>query len=95
MEYIVHYIYEDREYSELKPMSENQYKRIIKAKTIRTKSTGPNHHLEQCATVPKKGIDKVYMEGVRLEPCYKKFTGIIPKSRKRKSIFAKQNPRDC
>ena len=78
MECIVHYIYEDKEYSELKPVSENQYKRIIKAKTIRANSTGLNQHLEQCATVPNKGTDKS-VHGVHLESCYKTFTGIIPK----------------
>ena len=100
MKCIVHYIYEDEEYSELKPVSENQYKRIIKAKTIRAKSTGPNQHLQkftsfciarECPTVPEKGINKS-VHGVHLEPCCKIYR-IIPESSKRKSIFAKQTPK--
>ena len=69
-------------YSELKSLSDNQYERIKEAKNIRTQSTEQNQHLQQCATVPENGYNKL-IHGVHLEPCYKKFTCIIAKSKKR------------
>ena len=82
MECIVHYDYNDVKYSELKSLSDNQYERIKEAKHIRTQSTEQNQHLQQCATVPENGYNKL-IHGVHLEPCYKKFAGIIAKSKKR------------
>ena len=53
-----------------------------KQKNIRTQSTERNQHLQQCATVPENGYNKL-IHGVHLEPCYKNFTSIIAKSKKR------------
>ena len=82
MECIVHYDYNDEKYSELKSLSENQYERIKEAINISTQSTERNQHLQQCATVPENGYNKL-IHGIHLEPCYKKFIGIIAKSKKR------------
>ena len=85
MECIVHYDYNDVKYSELKSLSDNQHERIKEAKNIRTQSTEQNQHLQQCATVPENEYNKL-IHGVHLELCYKKFTGIIAKSKKRSKI---------
>ena len=84
MECVVHYVIKDSRYSQLKSLSDNQYGRLITAKAIRQDSTELNFHAEQCATIPDGGFDK-NIHGVHLEPCYKKFTAIIARSRKRKS----------
>eukprot|EP00112_Aurelia_sp_Birch-Aquarium-sp1_P000730 Seg1070.14 transcript_id=Seg1070.14/GoldUCD/mRNA.D3Y31 product="hypothetical protein" protein_id=Seg1070.14/GoldUCD/D3Y31 len=84
MECVVHYTIKDSRYSQLKPLSDNQYGRLLAAKAIRQDLTELNFHKEQCATVPDGGFDKT-IYGVHLEPCYKKFTTIIARLRKRKS----------
>ena len=40
-----------------------------------------NVHSEQCGTISNGGFVKC-IDGVHLEPCYKKFTAIIERSRK-------------
>ena len=83
MECVVHYAIKDSRYSQLKPLSDNQYGRLLAAKEIRQGSTELNAHTEQCAAIPDGGFDKT-KHGVHLDPCYKKFTAIIARSRKRK-----------
>ena len=83
MKCVVHYAIKDARYSQLKGLSENQYGRLLTAKTIRKKSTEQNYHREQCSTRPDSGFDKT-VHGVHLEPCYKKFT-LIASLKKRKS----------
>ena len=76
MECVAHYAYSDRNYSELKGLSSNQYDRLVQANKIRLESSLDNRHTQQCTTVPDNGFD-VTKHGVHLEPCYKKFTAII------------------
>ncbi len=85
MECVVHYVMKDVTYSELKALSQNQYQRLNEAKQIRKQSTERNQHLEQCSLIPE-GEFNVDLHGVHLEPCYKKFTGLIAKSKKRKAV---------
>ena len=85
MECVVHYVMKDVSYSELKAISQNQYERLNEAKLIRQQSSERNQHAEQCSLIPQGDFD-VNLHGVHLEPCFKKFTGIIAKSKKRKAV---------
>ena len=76
MECVAHYSYQEKDYHELKPLSMNQYERLLEAKRIRMESSTENQHLDQCHTIPINGFDET-KHGIYLEPCYKKFTGII------------------
>ena len=68
--------------SQLRPLSQNQFERILKAKEIRQKDNEENQHQEQCNSVPLIGSDPS-VHGIHLEPCYKKFTKIILIAHKR------------
>ena len=82
MECVAHYNYQEKDYHELKPLSMNQHERLLEAKRIRMESSTENQHLDQCHTVPINGFDET-RHGIHLEPCYKKFTGVIaPHKRK-------------
>ena len=78
---IVHYTNKQWKYSQLKPLSQNQYERILKAKEIRQTDNEENQHQEQCNSGPLIGFDPS-VHGIHLEPCYKKFTKIISVARK-------------
>ena len=78
-----HYTNKQWKYSQLKPLSQNQQERILKAKEIRQKDDEENQHQEQCNSVPLIGFDPL-VQGIHLEPCYKEFTKII-------SIACKRN----
>ena len=82
MQCVVHYTKKHMKYSQLKPLSQNQYERIITAKEIRQKGNRENHHEEQCKSVPLLSFDPS-VHGVHLDPCYKQFTKIISIHRKR------------
>ena len=82
MQCIVHYTNKQWKYSQLKPLSQNQYERILKAKEIRQKDNEENQHQEQCNSVPLIEFDPS-VHGIHLEPCYKKFTKINSIPRKR------------
>ena len=56
MQYIVHYTKKQWKYSQLKPLSQNQYEGILKAREIRQKDNEENQHQEQCNSVPLIGF---------------------------------------
>ena len=84
MQCVVHYTKKRTKYSQLKPLSQNQYERIITAKEIRQKGNRENRHEEQCKSVPLLSFDPS-VHGVHLDPCYKQFTKII-------SVHCKRTP---
>ena len=66
MQCIVHYTNKQWKYSQFKPLSQNQYERILKAKEIRQKDNEENEHQEQCNSVPLIGFDPL-VHGIHLE----------------------------
>ena len=52
MECVAHYNYHEKDYHELKPLSMNQYERLLKAKRISMEFSTENQHLDQCHTIP-------------------------------------------
>ena len=62
----------------------NQYERVLEAKRIRMESSTENQHLDQCHTIPINGFDET-RHSIHLEPCYKKFTGIIAPHKRKNS----------
>ena len=67
MQYVVHYHFTNTDYSELKALTVNQYKRVVEAKEIRLAATFENQHLEQCNSLPIDGFDTA-RHGVHLKP---------------------------
>ena len=74
LECIVHYEGYDN-YSMVKEISELNEHKIRQAKVTREQKGGPNHHEEQCLSVPE--IIDPNMHGVHITPCYKTFTLIL------------------
>ena len=56
MQCIAHYTNKQWKHFQLKPLSQNQYERILKAKEIRQKDNEENQHQEQCKSVPLIGV---------------------------------------
>ena len=53
MERVVHYHDSSRTYSRLKPVSENQYQRLLEEKSFREKEElETNQHISQCRSIP-------------------------------------------
>ena len=83
MQCVVHYTDVNRTYSVLKRLSQNQHQRLLEGKRVREQETLPeNKHTTQCETIPVPDFVAKF-HGLHLEPCYKKFTSILPPSRKR------------
>ena len=83
MECVVHYEYKEANYSDLKPLSDNQCSRLLEAKRLRLLDENEeNRHFQQCSSIPDEGFDGT-IHGVYLNPCYKKFTRFIATSRKK------------
>ena len=62
----------------------------MEAKAVRLEKGGQNEHQEQCSSIPNE-VDNA-LHGIHMEPCYKKFTIIISKSRnKRKTSNDPEN----
>lgn len=66
---VVHYKNQTK-YSNIKPLSEDNKKRIIAAKEVRERVRGENHHEEQCSKIPK-AFNKNH--GIHVDPCYKRY----------------------
>ena len=67
----------------LKPLSDNQYSRLLEAKRLRLLDENEeNRHFQQCSSILDEGFDGT-IHGVHLNPCDKKFTHFIATSQKR------------
>lgn len=71
MRCIVHY-QNQCTYSKLKPLSDTNKAKIIKAKERREEFGGKNYHEEQCVLIPET-FDDDDTHGIHLEACYKKY----------------------
>ena len=71
----------------VKEISKLNKHKIRQAKITRERKGGPNHHEEQCLSVP--GIIDPNMHGVHITPCYKKFTLILSTVPKKSSRLQK------
>ena len=72
------YPFKDFEYSELIPLSQHARARLLEARKIR-QELGNNEHVDQCSSIPGTFDDTLH--GIHTEPCYKKFTMIISKTK--------------
>ena len=66
---IIHYPNQSK-YSKLKTLSDTNKEKINKAKELRLRLGGDNHHEDQCAGIPEDFDDAIH--GIHYEPCYKK-----------------------
>ena len=82
MECVVHYRDSCSTFSTLKSLSQNQYGRLLKAKSARSDCDIAIMHEEQCSSIPHNGFDKNH-HGIHLQPCYKKFSAILCPSQQR------------
>ena len=70
-------------YSQLKSLSGHAHERLLEAKAIRQGQGGDNEHKDQCDSIPEVLDQSIH--GIHLMPCYKHFTLIISRT-KRKSM---------
>ena len=61
MECVMHYRDSCSTYSTLKSLSQNQYDRLLKAKSARSDCDIAIMHEEQCSSIPHNGFDKITM----------------------------------
>ena len=70
-------------YGQLKSLSGHAHERLLEAKAIRQGQGGDNEHKDQCDSIPEVLDQSIH--GIHLTPCYKHFTLIISRT-KRKSM---------
>ena len=69
-------------YSQLKSLSGHAHERILEANTIRQGQGGDNEHKDQCDSIPEVLDQSIH--GINLKPCYKHFTSIISRTKRKK-----------
>ena len=85
---VAHYPSKDFEYSELILLSQHAHARLLEARKIR-QELGSNEHADQCSSIPGTLDDTLH--GIHMEPCYKKFTMIISKTKHSTMIIYSDN----
>lgn len=75
LECIVHYP-NQRQYSDVKELSDINKEKITKAKVKRMREGGSHLHFEQCSKIPETFVEGFH--GIHLEPCYKRYLTLFP-----------------